>query len=183
MIYYIGDTHFGHENVIKLCQRPFETIEDHDRTLIENWNTRVKKNDTVYMLGDFSFRSKVDPKTILKKLKGNIHLIEGNHDTKLLNADIAYKEMFKSVSNILEVVDSGERVVLCHYPILEWKGYFKGWYHIYGHVHNKNENLSNKILRDMDKALNAGVDVNFFRPASLYELKSNKQLYQINNCL
>lgn len=52
MNYYIADTHFGHKNILTLCNRPFESIEQMNLTLIENWNSKVKNNDHIYILGD-----------------------------------------------------------------------------------------------------------------------------------
>ena len=50
MIYFTADTHFGHENVIRFCSRPYATAAEMDEALIENWNSRVKGNDTVLIL-------------------------------------------------------------------------------------------------------------------------------------
>ena len=47
MIYFIADTHFGHENVIKFCDRPFACADEMNEALISNWNERVNGNDTV----------------------------------------------------------------------------------------------------------------------------------------
>ena len=49
MIYFTADTHFGHENVIRFCGRPFSCAAEMDEALIANWNSRVKGNDTVYI--------------------------------------------------------------------------------------------------------------------------------------
>lgn len=57
MIYYIGDLHFGHENVIKFDRRPFSSVEEMDKTLIERWNRKVSKEDVVYVVGDFAYRN------------------------------------------------------------------------------------------------------------------------------
>lgn len=54
MIYYTADLHFGHANIIKLCHRPFASIEEMDEKLIEKWNNKVKNGDTVYIVGDFA---------------------------------------------------------------------------------------------------------------------------------
>lgn len=48
MDWFTADNHFYHKNIIKLCSRPFETLEDMRRALIDNWNTRVDKKDTVW---------------------------------------------------------------------------------------------------------------------------------------
>lgn len=50
MIYFTADTHFGHESVIRFCSRPYATAAEMDEALIENWNSRVKGNDTVLIL-------------------------------------------------------------------------------------------------------------------------------------
>ena len=57
MIYFTADTHFGHYNVIRFCDRPFASAEEMDKAMIQNWNDRVTGNDTVYILGDMFFRS------------------------------------------------------------------------------------------------------------------------------
>lgn len=49
MNYYIGDTHFGHANVIRHDQRPFSNIDEMDRAIIENWNNRVTNSDSIYI--------------------------------------------------------------------------------------------------------------------------------------
>ena len=57
MNYYIADTHFGHENIMRHCNRPFTSVDEQDEILIKNWNNTVGKNDTVYIIGDFCFKS------------------------------------------------------------------------------------------------------------------------------
>lgn len=57
MIFFTSDLHLGHENCIRLCNRPFSSIEEMDETLIENWNHKVTGKDTVYILGDLIYRS------------------------------------------------------------------------------------------------------------------------------
>ena len=56
MFYYIADPHFGHENILKMCGRPFDTIEEMNEAMIAAWNERVTGNDTVFILGDLFFR-------------------------------------------------------------------------------------------------------------------------------
>ncbi len=84
MIFFTADTHFGHANILKLCNRPFNTIEEMNETMICKWNSRVSGNDTVYIVGDMFFRCS-DAETILKRLKGKKRLIIGNHDSSWVN--------------------------------------------------------------------------------------------------
>lgn len=116
MVYFIADPHFGHENAIKLCSRPFETVEEMNETIIKNWNGRVHGNDTVYIVGDMFFRCD-DPEPILKRLHGKKHLLVGNHDGSWLGK-IDTTKYFQSVSHMLETSDGAHALTLCHYPLL-----------------------------------------------------------------
>ena len=77
----ISDMHFGHKNIITLEQRPFSSVEEMDEVIINNWNSVVKEEETVYVLGDVSFYNKEKTKEIINNLKGYKILIMGNHDT------------------------------------------------------------------------------------------------------
>ena len=55
--------------VLKWTKRPFSSIEEMDRILIENWNNKVNEEDDVYILGDFSYKSKIDPVELFKTIK------------------------------------------------------------------------------------------------------------------
>lgn len=69
MNYYIADTHFGHKNILKLCNRPFESIEQMNTHIIQNWNNKVKNSDHVYIVGDMFFKCE-NIEDILKNLEG-----------------------------------------------------------------------------------------------------------------
>ena len=75
MNYFTSDLHLGHRNIIRLCNRPFATIEEMDETLIRNWNAKVTNGDTVYILGDLLFRNEKPAEEYLKQLKGKKHPI------------------------------------------------------------------------------------------------------------
>ena len=78
MIYYISDLHFYHANIIKLCERPFKSVEDMNNILINNWNKTVMNDDTVYFLGDFSFKcNQNQADKILEQLNGKKYFIKG----------------------------------------------------------------------------------------------------------
>ena len=51
--WFISDTHLSHFNVIQYTGRPFQSVEEMDGQLIENWNALVQPEDTVFFLGDF----------------------------------------------------------------------------------------------------------------------------------
>lgn len=174
MIYFISDLHLGHKNIIKLCNRPFNSMEEMDEILISNWNKKVKKDDTVYIVGDFIWNSQ-DVEKYITRLSGKKILIVGNHDKW---ADIGrYTQYFEKITKYEEVSLNGHQITFCHYPMLEWKnsrkeGTKKLGYLVYGHIHN-NVKPEYKILFKMPNALNAGVDINNFTPVSFDQLIKN----------
>ena len=138
MIYYISDLHFYHTNILKMCNRPFENIEEMNAKLIENWNKKVAEEDTIYFLGDFSFKSnqsKADE--ILKQLNGKKYFIKGNHDKRTWLERVKENKLIEDYFDYKEIDDNGRMVVLCHYPFHSWNGLYHGSYHLYGHVHAK----------------------------------------------
>lgn len=168
MNYYIADTHLGHENIIRLSSRPFDSVEEMDRNIVDNWNKKVKENDHVYILGDFSYKSK-EPSCYLRQLNGIKHLIVGNHDINLLKSH-ACRKHFVEIVDMKTVIDNGTRIVCCHYPLVEWDGYYRGTLHFYGHVHNTYDNDTTRYAAGMKNAYNVGVDVIGFEPKTLSEI-------------
>ena len=178
MIFYTADTHFGHANIIRFCDRPFSSVEEMDRIMIENWNNRMQAEDTVFIVGDFAYRSSRSVVQILKQLNGHKHLITGNHDHSWLQNENVEK-LFESISHMDIINDSGHRVILCHYPLMTWSGEKKGAYMVYGHIHNHTEDLSFwSFIANNDHLLNAGVDINHFSPATLDELIKNNEAFK-----
>jgi calcineurin-like phosphoesterase family protein len=163
MKYYISDLHLGHENIMRLCKRPFRSVEEMDETLIKNWNSVVKPTDEVYILGDFNFKSAGSGANYLRKLNGKKFLITGNHD----NVTPEMRSLCEWVGSYKEVHDGDTKIVLFHYPIVEWNGYFRGSLHFYGHIHNSFENDAHKIMKNIKNAYNVGADILDFTPQTM----------------
>ena len=170
MIYFIADPHLGHENILKLCSRPFPDIETMNETIIAAWNDRVTGNDTVYILGDLFYRC-ADPEPILRRLKGKKHLVEGNPDISWMENErlLGY---FVSVDEMLVVTDGEQQLILCHYPLLTWKRQ-KHSYMIHGHIHDNTGDDFFPLIVARERLLNAGVEINGYRPVTFDELVEN----------
>lgn len=172
-IFYIADTHFGHDNIRRLSKRPFKSVGEMDKTIIENWNRKVTNNDDVYILGDFSFKGG-DPIEYAKQLNGKKHLIIGNHD-KVLRQHPEFKKYFVEKVDVKTVQDGDTSVFLCHYPLVEWPGYYNNCIHLYGHVHNTFHNETTSYAASMNNAYNVGVDILNFEPCTLEEILSKSK--------
>lgn len=82
MIWFSSDLHMGHANILSYADRPFSSLKEMNETLVNNWNTCIAKEDTVYFLGDLCFPKYIRPEAVLESLNGNITLIKGNHDKR-----------------------------------------------------------------------------------------------------
>ena len=155
---FTADTHFGHENIVRFCDRPWSSIDEHDRGLVELWNAVVGPDDTVYVVGDFAH--KVHPRRmrdLFDSLRGEKHLILGNHDnggTKSLP--------WASVSERLTVNVDGQRCQLDHYPGRSWLGSNRGAVQLFGHTHGR--------LPDLWNACDVGVDRWGYMPTTLPQI-------------
>lgn len=83
--WFISDTHFFHENILKFQNkgkylRDFHSIEEMHEYMIDRWNSVVKDQDYVYHLGDVTFRYDGAFNNLMSRLKGHKRLIVGNHD-------------------------------------------------------------------------------------------------------
>jgi calcineurin-like phosphoesterase family protein len=81
-VWVTADTHFGHENIIDFCKRPFRNVDEMNEALIQKWNDLVRAEDVVWHLGEFGFGDMEQIQDWVRALNGEIKLIRGNHDLK-----------------------------------------------------------------------------------------------------
>ena len=173
MIWFTADTHFGHANVLRFTDRHerWGTIEEMGRALVANINSCVGPNDDLYVLGDFSYKLTTEQAQAIRaqiRCK-NVHLVPGNHDKDWTQPDVA--GTFIVEPPIAKLRTQGLRLVLCHYPIVDWEGLGHGSIHLHGHIHAPaayNEwNRANRVLR-----YDVGVDANGYMPVSLGQIRA-----------
>lgn len=149
-IYYTSDLHFGHENVIKFDNRPFQTVKQMNETIINNWNKKVHNDDMVYILGDFCWGKQPDWIYFLSMLKGQKALITGNHDLKQMSSNL--KRLLFDIKPYKDIADKDRRVIMCHYPIPFYVAdYSDNCYMLYGHLHNTIEETFMQDIKTMIK--------------------------------
>ena len=179
MIFYISDTHFRDRYIFDKCRRPFSSLDEMEKAVVERWNRKVKDEDTVYVLGDIGTNNDPSSIMIFSRLNGCKHLIVGNHDHEMLE-EIKKSHLFGSVKFIDLIEDSGFKVCLCHYPVMDWIEFNRGGALVYGHIHNKTEKNGHtyKQMKEYYQnlpAYNCGVDVTDFEPKTLNELINLKK--------
>lgn len=155
--WFTSDRHFGHKNVIRHCNRPFESVEEMDEILIQRHNERVKPGDVFYDLGDFAF---ADHTPYLQRLNGQGHLVPGNHDhTNRLKKAVGWNKIEK----LMHVKLGDIQIVLCHYAMRTWRNSHHGAIHLYGHSHGN--------LPGDSQSCDVGVDCWDFYPVSIEEIR------------
>ena len=169
-IFFTSDTHFGHANIIKYCDRPFADANDMNEQLIANWNNVVSPDDVVYHLGDFAFGDAFVVSRIMQRLNfAHMHFIKGNHDKPFLtwyNAELSpqVEKIARKVTvypHFLETKIQGNKFVLCHYAMRVWNESHRGALHLYGHSHGTLPDDPNS------KSFDVGVDCHNYHPISL----------------
>lgn len=169
--FFTADCHFGHANIIKYCKRPFKDLDEMDNAIIDNWNSRVKPEDTVFHVGDFCFKNtprmtsrgegNIHPASYYEKhLNGKIIWLSGSHDKN---------NSCKTCIKNMKIALGGKDIYLVHEPIYAIANCD---FNIVGHVHChwkfKRVTRENKHI-DM---INVGVDVWNFFPVTIEEILS-----------
>jgi len=153
-VWFWSDMHLGHK-----CEhwetplwknRGFNSVEEHDETLIERWNDNIGEESEIFHLGDIMFGSNGEERLeeVLNKLTfRTLYLFSGNHSAgykQLLSKSseengVRYlgfgNKKIYFVPNYLEIIVCGQPIVLSHYPLVSWNGQAKGSWMLHGHCH------------------------------------------------
>ena len=170
-VFTISDTHFGHANIIKYCDRPFENTHHMNKMMTQWWNEVVSDDDLVIFVGDFAYWRGSDKVENVRKylqfLNGKKVCVRGNHDPsteKLLEAG------FHSVCDSMVYSHEGARYLFAHHPLgpdkarLNILGELGARALIHGHQHNETPLVSGR------KALNVSCENTNYRPMLLSEV-------------
>lgn len=183
-----SDLHLRHANIQSYCPtRPQGSMEDHDETIIRNWNATVAPDDVVWVLGDVAMGKIAESLPLVKRLNGTKLLIPGNHDRCWWAHKPAYVEKWTpiyqevgfAIFNVRERLRVNEWGILkmSHFP---YEGDHTGeerYSHarptdeghvlLHGHVHDA---WKVKRAESGSVQINVGLDVWDYRPVAIEEL-------------
>lgn len=178
-LYLISDTHFDHGNIIKYCDRPFDSASEMDEVMRENWNERVEYGDTVLFGGDLAMASGATAIEYFETLRGQLVLLDGNHDD--IPENKAPFPILKSYYFTYTYEGEGYEFYYTHWPIGpqyqeedNWPHYaeppdwFDGWY-LHGHTHNNNVDKF-PFVNPSEKFVNLSVELLEYTPIEIEEL-------------
>jgi len=163
--WFTSDTHIGHTNIIKHCNRPFDSIEDMNRQVVNNINTVVRPGDHLYHLGDIGWGREAVLWFLHNVECKQIHVVWGNHDNRDVRRAVQRHPKVISTEwlDTVRVEGSGNdtiKITLCHFPMLSWMGR----YHLHGHRHAQGEMYHRWVM-------DVSVDGNDFYPYSWEDIK------------
>ena len=180
-IWFSSDLHFGHNKDFIYEARGFKNIEEHDETIIENWNSVVEPCDDVYLLGDLMLGEQDVGIENLVSLNGNIHtIIIGNHDTQN-KIQLYIEELNPTYVVYADMLKAGKwRFYMSHYPTVV-SNYddaisHKPTVNLFGHTHQKN-----KFYNNNPYMYNVGLDAHKCFPVNLDQIKDDIRYHVQNN--
>jgi len=175
-IWFTSDQHYQSPSIIRICARPFASVEEMNETMIARHNELVRPGDLVYNLGDiFLGRRSGQNKgldeavQLRKRLTGQQYLILGNHDELAKEM----KEQFVWSKDLARLRSKGlpegiPDIVLCHYAMRSWEKQVHGSWHLYGHSHGN-------LPEDGSLSFDVGVDCWGYRPISIEEVREKME--------
>jgi calcineurin-like phosphoesterase family protein len=179
-IFFTSDYHIGHNNILRLDNRPFKNINEMHETLIENWNSVVNDDSIVFYLGDYVYKgSNKLAKWFSSQLKGKIHFIMGNHDkyNNIVNLN-RFEKIYGDNTSLggctIYVKDEHvgwQTIVMSHYAILSWNKAHRGSWHLHGHSHQGLFNNTNMKWFYDKKVIDVGCNGWNYKPLSYKEIK------------
>ena len=168
-VFVTSDLHFGHDRQFLYGPRGFNSIQEHDETVMKNWNEIVRPDDTVWVLGDLMLGDNAHGMSCLNQLNGTLNVCLGNHDTdsrKFLYENTAWK--IASVQYAAVIKYGKYHFYLSHYPAETTNFDDKPLARVYnlsGHTH-----LSTKFYRKYPNVYNVAVDAHNNYPISIDQI-------------
>lgn len=168
-IWFTSDLHYSQKRGIEI--RPqFKTVDEMNKTIVENINNTVDENDTLFHLGDWSFDGIDNILKLRNAIKcKNIHIVLGNHDHHIArNIENRFTTAFKSINDYVELIGKKKvEFVLMHFRIHSWNCNDIGSIHLHGHHHSKGADIFTNV-----KCMDVGIDGSAnFKPYSIDEIK------------
>lgn len=168
-IWFTSDLHFNHDKPFIYKDRGYSSIEEHNEALIKNWNEKIKNSDEVYLLGDVCMGEDIEANIkLLKRLKGNIHLITGNHDTDKRIENFKKNHIFTEIIPVGTMFKYRKWIfILSHYPMIvsNYDDKFKKIWNLCGHTHT-----TAKFEERIFNSYNVGVDAHNNFPIEIEEI-------------
>lgn len=174
--WFTADLHFGHQRIIELCNRPFDSVGEMNEALVHNWNKVIEDGDSVYIVGDLCMGQFAESIKYVHRLKGRKILVPGNHDRVhpvypcKPHKRAEFRKMYEDAGLVIApLMIAFASLRICHFPYegdshgedryVDQRPTDDGALLIHGHVHDQ--------WRERGRQYNVGVDVHDYSPVPL----------------
>jgi calcineurin-like phosphoesterase family protein len=183
--FFTSDLHLGHARILELGSgRPFANIEEHNITIVNNWNEMVSTNDTVFLLGDIVMGEFEKNIKLIGLLNGEKLMVAGNHDRIFSGTNskprierhlplyeaVGLTVLPENTSIILNTSWGEQKVLLSHFPytgdshsevdrFANHRFVSEGLPLVHGHTHSNSKLFEGNALE-----FHVGVDSHEFKP-------------------
>lgn len=170
MWHFTADLHFDHDEILKLCNRPYKRIEDMNQDLINEWNTYVAPADVVVVVGDYAWphSQAIVKDKFTSNLVGNKIFIKGDHDRWMPNSEKRH---------IYRRLIDNQYIVCCHWSFRTWSRSVHGSWNLHGHSHGNLAPFANQLDVGVDSAYRL---LGAYRPFSMEDIKEIFKLRKLN---
>jgi calcineurin-like phosphoesterase family protein len=170
-IYLTSDPHFCHNREFIYKPRGFNSADEMNEAIVTNFNSIVKPEDTVYILGDCMLNDDEKGIELLKSLNGHIYIALGNHDTG--NRVSKYLDCVEDVRLGYRFRYKKIEFWLSHYPMM-MKNFDdpKPVWNLSGHTHSKDKFENGKY-----NVYNVALDAHDNKPVSLDQIMIDIRQY------
>lgn len=178
-IFFTSDHHFGHAGVIKHTKRPFLSVEEMDEALIAAWNSRIKRGDSVYHLGDFSFHKRPETEAILRRLNGQKFIVLGNHDKILRKGEwpgFSWMKDYYELKVPASLLES-RKICIMHFPLATWNKAHYGSINLFGHSHGTFPTKG----RQMDVGVDTHPELAPYSLEEVMEIMKGREFVQVDH--
>lgn len=158
-IFFTSDTFFGRK--LKAIERGFPSDQEMFDTYIDNWNSRVGKNDVVYHLGNFAW-DPISCESSMVHLQGKINFIQAHYDSHM--PDMSLIKMGKHIllQNQIAIIPDTNCIV-SYWPMLDWPGKEEGIIHVHGGDVPTDIENGYRFNANIDNWNNAPIELEFFK--------------------
>lgn len=173
---WIGsDFHWGHKNIMSFCPETRARFRNDvaymNEAMVSEWNAKVSEEDLVYILGDVAFLPAQKAAEYMNRCNGRKILVQGNHDRKTLN-DPTFRKCFEEVHHYLDINYAGHKIVMSHFPFLEWDQMHRGSLMFYGHLHGGATGMEK--YRCMDVGMDSTGEIVVSMDYAINRIKNNE---------
>lgn len=135
MRYFTADLHIGDRPIARW--RGFKSLEEHDAFVLGSLAGALDADDELWVLGDICKNTVAAVSAVREAIPcRRVHVVVGNHDQRSKFVTCGSFASVDYYAQVGRVARDGYKMVMSHYPMLDWDRAYHGSYMLHGHIHS-----------------------------------------------